>query len=65
MIGYDAAAKIAKTAHKNAAARIAHEAMEHGSTLKEAALRSGLLGEDAFDRAVDPRRLVGNGLAGA
>ena len=53
VIGYDAAA------------RIAHEAMEHGLTLKEAALRSGLLSEDAFDRAVDPRRLVGTGLAGA
>ncbi len=53
VIGYDAAA------------RIAHEAMEHGLTLKEAALRSGLLSEDAFDRAVDPAGLVGNGLAGA
>ena len=53
VIGYDAAA------------RIAHEAMEHGLTLKEAALRSGLLSEDAFERAVDPRQLVGDGLAGA
>ncbi len=53
VIGYDAAA------------RIAHEAMEHGLTLKDAALRSGLLSEAAFDQAVDPRQLVGNGLAGA
>ncbi len=53
VIGYDAAA------------RIAHEAMQHGLTLKQAALRSGLLSEDAFDRAVDPRQLVGTGLAGA
>ena len=53
VIGYDAAA------------RIAHEAMQHGLTLKEAALRSGLLSEDAFDQAVDPRQLVGSGLAGA
>ena len=46
VIGYDNAAKIAKEAHK------------HGLTLKEAALKSGLINEEAFDRAVDPAKMV-------
>ncbi len=53
VIGYDAAA------------RIAHEASEHGSTLREAALASGLIDAQAFDAAVDARSMVGKGVAGA
>lgn len=45
-IGYDRAAKIALMAHKE------------GLTLKEAALRSGHLSEEEFDRWVDPKRMV-------
>ncbi len=45
-IGYDRAAKIAQMAHKE------------GLTLKEAALRSGHLSEEEFDRWVDPQRMV-------
>ncbi len=45
-IGYDRAAKIAQMAH------------EEGLTLKEAALRSGHLSEEEFDRWVDPQRMV-------
>jgi len=46
-IGYDAAAKIAKTAHKN------------GTTLKEEALKTGLVTSDEFDRIVDPKDMIG------
>lgn len=45
-IGYDAAAKIAKKAHKE------------GSTLREAALASGVDGGD-FDRWVVPADMTG------
>jgi len=45
-IGYDAAASIAKTAHKE------------GLTLREAALRSGKLTGDQFDEWVDPRKMT-------
>ncbi|BAK18070.1 fumarase [Solibacillus silvestris StLB046] len=45
-IGYENAAKIAKTAHKE------------GTTLKEAAIASGLLTEDEFDRYVDPKTMI-------
>lgn len=45
-IGYENAAKIAKQAH------------ESGSTLKEAALQSGLLTEEEFDRIVDPSKMI-------
>jgi fumarate hydratase class II len=41
------------------AARIAHDAMEHGSTLREAALASGWIDAATFDRVVDPRRMIG------
>ncbi len=47
-IGYENAAKIAKTAHKN------------GTTLKEAALETGLLTEEQFDEYVDPSKMIGN-----
>jgi fumarate hydratase, class II len=46
-IGYDKAAKIAHVAH------------EEGLTLREAALRSGWIDAETFDRVVDPRRMVG------
>lgn len=47
-IGYENAAKIAKTAHQN------------GTTLKEAALATGLLTEEQFDEYVDPSKMIGN-----
>ena len=46
-IGYDKAAKIAKTAHK-----------EH-STLKEAALKLGYLTEEQFSQYVKPENMLG------
>jgi fumarate hydratase class II len=53
LIGYDKASEIA------------HTAMEQGLTLREAAIRSGSVTEQDFDRVVDPKTLVGSGLAGA
>jgi fumarate hydratase, class II len=46
-IGYDAAAKIAKTAHKN------------GTTLKEEALKTGLVTAEEFDKIVRPEDMIG------
>ncbi|MGZ5959997.1 MAG: class II fumarate hydratase [Rhizomicrobium sp.] len=46
-IGYDAAAKIAKTAHKN------------GTTLKEEALKTGLVTAAEFDAIVRPEDMIG------
>jgi len=46
-IGYDKAAKIAKTAHKE------------GTTLKEAALKLGYLTSEQFDQWVRPENMVG------
>jgi len=46
-IGYDAAAKIAKTAHKN------------GTTLKEEALKSGLVTAEEFEALVRPEDMIG------
>ncbi len=46
-IGYDNAAKIAKTAHAN------------GTTLKQEALNLGFLSEEEFDKAVDPSKMIG------
>lgn len=45
-IGYDNAAKIAKTAHKN------------GTTLKEEAVKLGLLSAEQFDKVVRPEDMV-------
>ncbi|KAK4534234.1 hypothetical protein CDCA_CDCA01G0259 [Cyanidium caldarium] len=45
VIGYDKAAAIAKKAHKE------------GLTLRQAAIDSGLITAEAFDRAVDPRKM--------
>ncbi len=46
-IGYDAAAKIAKTAHKN------------GTTLREEAVGGGFVTEAEFDAIVDPSKMIG------
>ncbi|OEC97824.1 MULTISPECIES: class II fumarate hydratase [unclassified Rhizobium] len=46
-IGYDNAAKIAKTAHKN------------GTTLKEEALASGLVSSEEYDAIVRPETMIG------
>lgn len=46
-IGYENAAKIAKAAHAE------------GTTLKEAALKTGLLTEKQFDEYVDPSKMIG------
>ena len=53
VIGYDKASEIA------------HSATEDDLTLKEAAVRSGAVTAEEFDRLVDPRALAGNGLAGS
>ena len=45
-IGYDNAAKIAKTAHKN------------GTTLREEALASGHVSAEDYDRLVRPERMI-------
>jgi fumarate hydratase class II len=53
VIGYDKASEIA------------HTAMAEDLTLREAAIRSGAVTAEDFDRIVDPRTMVGTGLAGA
>ncbi|WP_163265921.1 class II fumarate hydratase [Chelativorans alearense] len=45
-IGYDNAAKIAKTAHRQ------------GTTLREEALKSGLVSEEDYDRLVRPEKMI-------
>jgi fumarate hydratase, class II len=46
VIGYDKASKVA------------HYALDHGLTLKEAALQLGAVSEAEFDRIVDPRKML-------
>ena len=46
-IGYDAATKVAKTAHKN------------GTTLREEAVGLGYVTAEEFDRIVRPEQMVG------
>jgi fumarate hydratase class II len=48
-IGYDAAAKIAKTAHKN------------GTTLREEAVGGGYVTAEQFDEIVRPEKMIGPG----
>ncbi len=48
-LGYDACAKIAKTAHKN------------GTTLRQEAVGGGYLTDAEFDKAVDPSKMIGPG----
>ncbi len=47
VIGYDKAAQVAKTAHKE------------GTTLREAALKLGFLDADTFDKTVRPEKMIG------
>jgi fumarate hydratase class II len=47
------------------ASAIAHRANDEGLTLKEAALKSGYIDEKRFDEIVDPRKMVGHGVAGS
>lgn len=47
VVGYYKSAEIAQTAHKD------------GTTLKEATLKLGYLTAEEFDKAVDPRKMVG------
>lgn len=47
------------------ASEIAHTAMSEDLTLKDAAVRSGAVTAEDFDRIVDPRAMVGKGLAGS
>ena len=47
------------------ASAIAHKANDEGLTLKEAALKSGYIDEKRFDEIVDPRKMVGHGVAGS
>ena len=46
-IGYDNASKIPKKAHKN------------GSTLREEAIKSGLINEKEFSKLADPKKMIG------
>ena len=46
LIGYDKAALIAKAAHKN------------GTSLKQEALKTGLIDEKTFDLTVDPKKMI-------
>jgi len=46
-IGYDNAAKIAKTAHRN------------GTTLRQEAVGGGYVSAEEFDRIVDPKKMIG------
>jgi fumarate hydratase class II len=48
-IGYDNAAKIAKTAHKN------------GTTLREEAVKGGYVTEAEFDAIVRPEKMISPG----
>lgn len=48
-LGYDACAKIAKTAHKN------------GTTLRQEAVGGGYLTDAEFDKYVDPSKMIGPG----
>ena len=47
------------------AAHIAENAQAQGTTLREAALKSGAVDEATFDRVCDPKAMTGNGTAGA
>jgi len=47
------------------AAAIAHKAVEGDLTLREAALDSGDIDEERFDEIIDPKKMVGHGLAGS
>jgi len=40
------------------ASRIAHQALDQGTTLKQAALATGWIDEKTFDQVVDPKKMV-------
>ena len=42
------------------AAKIAHDALEKNLTLREAAIASGHISAEDFDRAIDPKKMIGN-----
>jgi fumarate hydratase, class II len=42
------------------ASAIAHYALDHNTTLRDAALKGGFVTEEVFDRIVDPKKMVGN-----
>ena len=46
-------------------AHIAEAALANGTTLKEAALASGHVDEETFDKVVDPLSMIGEGVSGA
>jgi fumarate hydratase class II len=48
VIGYDNASKIAHQAHRD------------GSTLRDAAIATGLIGPETFDKVVVPANMVGD-----
>ncbi len=48
-----------------AAAHIAEKAAADGSKLKEAAIASGKIEEDQYDQIMDPRKMIGDGVAGS
>ena len=47
------------------AAHIAEQAAADGSTLREAALKSGKVSEEEYDRVIVPRNMIGEGVGGA
>jgi len=47
------------------ASAIAHKANDEGLSLREAALKLGYIDAARFDEIVDPKRMVGHGVAGA
>jgi fumarate hydratase class II len=48
----------AQTQGYDKASKIAHHALEHGLTLKQAALQLDFVDEATFDRVVDPAKMV-------
>jgi fumarate hydratase class II len=42
------------------ASAIAHRALDQNTTLREAALSGGFIGAKEFDKAMDPKKMVGN-----
>lgn len=42
------------------ASAIAHYALDHSTTLRDAALKTGFVSAEDFDRLVDPQKMVGN-----
>jgi fumarate hydratase class II len=47
------------------AARIAEKAAAEGTTLRQAAIASGKVQADEYDRIIAPRTMIGRGLSGA